>query len=90
MTTKHLGSHQIVEYMMGCVEEHNDPLTDEIKTTALAEDACQHFDAYEGDDIPGRFFELALMAEQRRNAIKYHILGSAVRDVISSKDSSWF
>lgn len=86
----HLSNNQITEYMMTCIEEHNDTLTDEINTTSLAEDACQHFDAYEGDDIPERFFELALVAERRRNAIKYHILSSALNNLISSKDSSWF
>lgn len=87
---EHLGNGKIIEYMMTCIEEYRDPETDEINMTRLAEDACQHFDAYEDDNIPERFFEIALIAERRRNAIKYHILGSGLSSLISSKDSSWF
>lgn len=86
----HLSNGKITEYMMTCIEEYADSITDEINCTRLAENACEHFDAYEGDDIPERFFELALIAERRRNAIKHHIIGGGLQNLISSKDSSWF
>jgi hypothetical protein len=46
-------------YMRTRIRDNTDPLTDEVNMTGLAEDACDHFGAWEGDDVPERFFEWA-------------------------------
>lgn len=61
-------------YMATVIEEHRDPQTDEINSTTLAEDACQHFGPFypvsDGGDIPewisDMAVDLALADEQRR------------------------
>ena len=50
-------------YMRQEMREHVDLDTGEVNTTALAEDACQHFDAYgpaPDYDIPEDLFDWAL------------------------------
>jgi GH35 family endo-1,4-beta-xylanase len=54
-----VGNIQLRRYMHTVVEDHRDAQTDEINATALAEDAAQHFNLYEADDIPERVFEVA-------------------------------
>lgn len=50
---------QVRTYMLDNIEDHVDILTGEVNATALAEDACSHFEAWIGDDVPERFFDLA-------------------------------
>lgn len=49
----------VYEYMLNCRGEHIDPKTDELNTTRLAEDACDHFNGYICNIIPDEFFDLA-------------------------------
>lgn len=54
---------QVIAYMKTQIPDHTDLTTDEVNTTALAEDACFHFDAYEnGCDIPEDFDDWAFEA----------------------------
>lgn len=61
-------SEQTVKaYMRTEIAEHVDPLTDEVNTTALAEDAAQHLDAYGPAPeykIPEDYFDWALEVEE--------------------------
>ena len=49
-------------YMLKLLDEgeHIDPTTDEINHTALAEDACDHLNLWEGDDTPDWLFDAAV------------------------------
>lgn len=85
------GNIKIRQYMLSCVEEHVDPLTGEVNDTYLAEDACQHFNDYEGDDIPEKYFECA------HEIASQHEIKTGVREgrtklsgLINSLDASWF
>lgn len=50
---------QIRNVMKRLAESHRDNLTGEMDYTGLAEEACCELDAYDGDDIPEEFFEIA-------------------------------
>jgi len=57
-----------VRWMRYYVEEYRDPVTGEVGSTRLAEDACEYFDGYgpaPDYEIPERYFEWAfLVAEE--------------------------
>jgi len=59
------GNIKIRQYMLHNVTDHVDPLTGEVNNTSLAEDACCHFNDYEGEEgyekteIPEKYFECA-------------------------------
>lgn len=55
----YISAKKICKYMQAEIEDHVDPLTGEVNCTSLAEDACSHFDGYEGSEIPEKFFEIA-------------------------------
>jgi len=46
-------------YMQDVLTEYIEPETGHISCTSLAEDACQHFDAYHDADVPECLFEWA-------------------------------
>jgi len=46
--------------MQMLARNHIDPMTGEINCTGLAEEACYMLNAYDGDDIPEIFFDLAV------------------------------
>lgn len=48
---------EIRKYMLDIVADYDD--LGEVNATGLAEDACQHFDDYDDDDIPEKYFDLA-------------------------------
>lgn len=51
---------EIKRYMIANISDHVDPLTGEVNATSLAEDACDHFNAYEtGYEIPDEIFEIS-------------------------------
>jgi hypothetical protein len=59
---------QVKNWMTNCISEFVDPVTDEVNLTLLAEEACEHFNAYENEDdyrIPDVFFELAFDVGKR-------------------------
>lgn len=51
----------IYDYMIEVMPQYTDFVTDEVNTTFLAEDACNHFKAYIGKakDIPFLFYDVA-------------------------------
>ena len=51
-----------IAYMRRNADVHKDSETDEINITTLAEDACQHFDAWVSGEVPEDFFDWALEA----------------------------
>ncbi len=51
---------QIKKVMRTLVRNHIDPFTGEVNCTGLAEETCHMMDAYDKDDIPEIFFELAV------------------------------
>lgn len=54
---------EVIAYMKGQMEDHTDGATGEVNTTSLAEDACDHFNAYVGDwEIPDLFFDWSFEA----------------------------
>jgi len=59
------GRIAIVKYMQHNITDHIDPLTGEVNDTSLAEDACQHFDDYIGDEIPEKYFDYSLEVAER-------------------------
>ena len=59
-----IGGHTMNEnairaYMRDALTEHIEQATGEPNCTTLAEDACQHFDAYHDADVPECLFEWA-------------------------------
>ena len=93
-----ISSLKIQHYMMAEIADHVDALTGEVNSTTLAEDACQHFDAYEGADysIPDKFFDIALLvgeAYEIKTGVKEaprKSISAALSGLINSKDSGWF
>ena len=76
---------KIRQYMRQVLEEHRNPLTNEINCTGLAEDAADEFDLYdENDDPRERLFELALeiaeIDERQRLGLLPRNLGGLVVD----------
>lgn len=67
-----MNTEQLLRNMRTVVEEHRDPKTGEVSATTLAEAACAHFAAWDGDDVPEEFFEAALVVadedDKRRKA----------------------
>ena len=51
---------KIKKMMRNLVRSHTDPFTGEVNCTGLAEEACHVMEAYDGDEIPEIFFEVAL------------------------------
>jgi hypothetical protein len=49
----------IRQYMLANWEDHLDRRTNEVNMTSLAEDACSHFNDYEGDHINQVYFDLS-------------------------------
>lgn len=50
----------IKKYMIENVDDSVDWRTNEVNSTCLAEDTCEHFQGYvDGDEIPEFYFELA-------------------------------
>ena len=58
--------NKVKDYMRATINNYRDPITDEVDLTALAEDACDHFDAhitattsmgFPCIDTPEEFFE---------------------------------
>jgi len=88
-----ISARKIREYMQAEVTDHVDPLTGEVNSTALAEDACSHFNAYEGNEIPERFFELANLIGERheiKTGISQPRIGANLAGLINSLESDWF
>ena len=46
-------------WMKNNTEDYRDLDTGEVNLTELAEAACDHFNGYDGNDIPEEYFELA-------------------------------
>ena len=46
--------------MRTLARNHIDPFTGEVNCTGLAEETCHMMDAYDRNDIPEIFFEIAL------------------------------
>jgi hypothetical protein len=79
--------------MLAEVGDHVDPLTGEVNATGLAEDACSHFDGYEGNNIPDKFFDLAeLIAERHeiKTGIRQPSAFRSLAGLINSLQSDWF
>lgn len=55
-----ISSLKIKKMMQMLARNHIDPMTGEINCTGLAEEACYMLNAYDGDDIPEIFFDLAV------------------------------
>ena len=81
----------VLRYMDSIMEEYRDPLTGEINTTALAEDAIDHFDRGEHSDVDNeKFFVWAYRLEEDRAARSSGHVAPAVRVFLNSKSSDWF
>lgn len=65
----------IRNYMLANVDAYVDEFGD-VNATGLAEDACQHFNGYQGDDIPDEYFdfaaEIALEHEYKKAENQYN------------------
>ncbi len=91
----HIGRVNVMRYMRQEIEDHRDPITGEINDTSLAEDACQHFDAYgpEPDfEIPEKFFEWAFLiaeGDERRRADSV-IFPQSLGNIINSFPPDYF
>lgn len=51
---------QIKKMMRTLIRNHIDPFTNEVNYTGLAEETCHMMDAYDKDNIPEIFFEVAV------------------------------
>ena len=72
------GRIAILKYMAANIEDHVDPLTGEVNYTSLAEDACDHFNDYDGNDVPRKYFEYSFSIGEQyeiKTGIKKPILG---------------
>ena len=86
------GRIEIIKYMNANIADHVDPLTGEVNATALAEDACWHFDDCDGDDVPEEYFEYAHEVATRyeiKTGIKQGKI-SGLSGLINSRESDWF
>lgn len=61
-----MNKNQVVRYMNQVIDEYVDPLTGDVGTTQLAEDAIDHFDVndYDAEDV----FDWAVDVAQRYEA----------------------
>lgn len=84
------GTIKIKQYMKRNIEDHRDPLTNEINMTLLAEDACQHFNDYDNDEIPEVYFDYAFEIAERDERRRSGAIGRTVGGLINSADSSCF
>lgn len=93
----YISSRTVREYMQAEIADHVDPLTGEVNATTLAEDACEHFDGYEGGDskpeVPEKFFDLAALVGERHE-VKTGVTPPrpfrALAGLINSLESDWF
>jgi hypothetical protein len=58
-----MNARMITQYMFENYQDHIDPTCNVLNCTTLAEDACDHFDLYEGNDIPEVLYDYALNVE---------------------------
>lgn len=87
------GGIKIRQYMRQELEDHRDPITDEINETTLAEDACRHFDEYGPPpdyEIPEKYFEFAYEISEIDARRRSGTVGSSVGRIINRYDSSHF
>ncbi len=87
MTT---GTIKIRQYMRQNLKDHRDPITDEINMTFLAEDAVQHFDDFDGNDIPEVYFDCAAEVAEQDESRRSGRVHRAISGIIDSADSSYF
>jgi len=80
------GGIYVRRYMREVIEDHRDPLTGEVSLSTLAEDACQHVDGYENDDIPERYFELAFEVDESDRRQRSGQIGSALGHLMLGPD----
>ena len=81
------GGIYVRRYMREVIEEHRDPLTDEVNLTALAEDACQHVGGEdENGDIPERYFEWAFDVGESDSRKRSGRIGSALGHLVLYRD----
>jgi len=77
------------KYMREVIEEHRDPLTDEINSTTLAEDASDTFNVTgPNGEVDERIFWAAYEVERLDEASRKGIICSAVRGFINSVSST--
>lgn len=75
------------------IADHVDPVTGEVNTTSLAEDACDHFDGYENNDIPEKFFDMAALVGERHEintGIITPVINRNLAILINNLESDWF
>jgi hypothetical protein len=86
------GRIAIIRYMNNNIMDHVDSLTGEVNDTSLAEDACSHFNDYEGDNIPEDYFDYSFQvaeAYEIKTGVKSGKIGGA-STLINSRQSDWF
>ena len=87
------GRIHIMTYMNQNVNDHVDPLTGEVNHTLLAEDACQHFNDYIGEDeIPEKYFEYAIEVADRyeiKTGVQTPHIRSSVGAFVNSVNSDF-
>jgi len=80
-------------YMDANIQDHVDPLTGEVNATSLSEDACTHFDCFDGDEIPDKLFTLAQITATRyeiKTGIRESTIPNSLGGLINSRDADWF
>lgn len=87
-----MGRIAVITYMNRNVADHVDPLTGEVNATALAEDACNHFNGFIGNEIPEEYFDAAFVVAERHE-IKTGVRSgnlSGLSVIINALPSDWF
>jgi hypothetical protein len=88
-----LSARKVRQYMTANVADHVDPITGEVNTTTLAEDAFDCFEKDSADDIPEKYFELAALIGERheiKTGVREPIISRNLAGLINSLESDWF
>lgn len=57
-------------YMQQNIDDFTDAGTGEVNLTQMAEDACRHFNDYEGNDVPGRYFDCSYEVADEQKEVR--------------------